>query len=90
MSVNGSGRWIWYRSIQSVPSRRRESSHARVIQRRELPWRLGSVPMAAWHLVATMTSSRRPASALATISSDSPREYTSAVSMKFTPASRAR
>src|SRR4051812_11480397 len=34
-------------------------------------------------------SSRRPAMALATISSDSPAEYTSAVSMKLMPASRA-
>jgi len=40
-------------------------------------------------LVASTTSSRRPASALPTISSDSPFEYTSAVSMKLTPASSA-
>ena len=38
-----------------------------------------------------MTSSRRPpASALPTICSDSPREYTSAVSTKLMPASSAR
>src|SRR5258707_4312525 len=36
-SVLGSGRWAWYRSRWSVPSRRRLSSTARVIQRRELP-----------------------------------------------------
>src|SRR4051794_33204332 len=42
-------------------------------------------------LVASTTLSRRPpSSALPTISSDSPREYTSAVSMKLSPASSAR
>jgi len=41
-------------------------------------------------LVASTTRSRRPASALPTISSDSPAEYTSAVSMKLIPASSAR
>ena len=52
---------------------RSESSTARMIQRRELPCRLGSSPMAPWNFVARMTSSRRPpASALPTISSDSP------------------
>ncbi len=41
--------------------------------------------------MASTTESRRPpASALPTISSDSPREYTSAVSMKLMPASSAR
>ena len=39
--------------------------------------------------MASTTSSRRPSSALPTISSDSPAEYTSAVSMKLMPASRA-
>ena len=73
-SVSVRGRWTWYRSIQSVPSRRSESSTARMIQRRELPCRLGSSPIAPWNLVARTTSSRRPpASALPTISSDSPR-----------------
>ncbi len=39
-----------------------------------------------WNFVASTTLSRRPpASALPTISSDSPREYTSAVSMKLMP-----
>src|SRR4051794_6227864 len=46
--------------------------------------------MVPWIFVARTTSSRRPLSALPTISSDSPRLYTSAVSMKLTPASRAR
>src|SRR3954451_10134815 len=62
-----------------------------MIHRREEPWRLGSSPIAPWNLVARMTSSRRPpASALATISSDSPCPYTSAVSPKLIPASSAR
>src|SRR3954465_10376738 len=61
-----------------------------MIHRREEPWRLGSSPIAPWNLVARMTSSRRPpASALATISSDSPCPYTSAVSTKLMPASSA-
>jgi hypothetical protein len=40
--------------------------------RRELPCWLGFSPMAPWNLVAKMMSSRRPAMASATISSDSP------------------
>src|SRR5215210_1421071 len=60
-----------------------------MIQRRELPYWLGSSPIVPWTFVARTTSSRRPASALPTISSDSPREYTSAVSMKLMPASSA-
>jgi len=47
-------------------------------------------PMAAWTLVARTTRERSTdASALPTISSDSPPEYTSAVSMKLMPASSA-
>src|SRR5947207_10326027 len=91
MSVSASGRWIWYRSIQSVFSRRSEFSTSRTIQRRELPNSFGSSPIVPCTLVASTTLSRRPsASALPTISSDSPREYTSAVSMKLIPASSAR
>jgi hypothetical protein len=45
--------------------------------------------MLPWTLVASTISSRRPWIALATISSDSPPEYTSAVSMKLIPASSA-
>src|SRR3954451_3384793 len=90
MSVSSSGRWIWYRSIQSVCSRRRLASHSLAIQRRLLPNWLTSSPMVPWTFVARTTSSRRPLSALPTISSDSPREYTSAVSMKLIPASSAR
>ena len=52
---------------------------------------LRSRPIGPWALVASTTSSRRPpASALPTISSDSPAEYTSAVSTKLIPASSAR
>jgi hypothetical protein len=51
---------------------------------------LASSPIEAWNFVARITSSRRPpASALPTISSDSPAEYTSAVSMKLMPPSSA-
>jgi hypothetical protein len=45
--------------------------------------------MAILALVASTTLSRRPLSAWPTISSDSPREYMSAVSTKLIPASRA-
>ncbi len=75
MSVSNSGRWIWYRSIQSVFSRRSEFSTSLTIQRRVLPNSFGSSPILPWTLVASTTLSRRPpASALPTISSDSPRE----------------
>src|SRR5829696_5511380 len=60
MSVSSSGRWIWYRSIQSVPSRRRLFSTSRTIQRRELPNSLGSSPIVPCTLVARITLSRRP------------------------------
>jgi hypothetical protein len=85
MSVVWSGRCTWYRSIQSVRSRRRLSSTARVIQRRELPPEFGSSPMGKWTLVASTMSSRRPCRAWPTISSDSPSEYMSAVSTKLIP-----
>ncbi len=61
-----------------------------VIQRRDDPVKFGSLPMGAYALVASTTPSRLPRSALPTISSDSPDEYTSAVSMKLIPASNAR
>src|SRR5215216_2018897 len=76
--------------MQSVWSRLRLASHSLTIQRRELPNWFGSLPIVPWTLVARTTSSRRPLRALPTISSDSPRLYTSAVSMKLIPASRAR
>ena len=44
------------------------------LERRELPARLGSAPMAPCTLLASTTSSRRPTNALPTISSDSPAE----------------
>ena len=50
---------------------------------------LTSWPIAPCALVASTTSSRRPRSAWPTISSDSPAEYTSAVSTKLMPASSA-
>src|SRR3954465_10080381 len=90
MSVSGDGRCTWYRSIQSVPRRRRLASHSRMIQRRLLPWWFGASPIVPWNLGARPRSSRRPAGALPTISSLSPAEYTSAVSMKLMPPSRAR
>jgi hypothetical protein len=89
MSVAGSGRWIWYRSIQSVCSRRSDASTSRMIQRRELPPWLGASSIGKCTLVARTTSSRRSFSALPTIVSDSPAEYMSAVSTKLTPASSA-
>ena len=41
-----------------MPRRRRLCSHSAMIQRRELPWALGSGPMAPCTLVASTTSSR--------------------------------
>ena len=86
---DSSGRWIWYRSMKSVPSRRRLFSTSRMIQRRDPPRMFGSLPIGEKNFVASTTSSRRPSIALPTISSDSPAEYTSAVSMKLMPASSA-
>src|ERR1700685_4433886 len=61
-----------------------------MIHRRELPDESGSSPICPWTLVASTTLERSSDdSALPTISSDSPWEYTSAVSMKLMPASRA-
>jgi hypothetical protein len=90
-SVFGSGRWSWYRSIRSVPSRRRLFSTSVTIQRREPPlrFRVFSSSSGKKTLVASTTSSRRPFRALPTISSDSPVEYMSAVSTKLMPASSA-
>src|SRR3954469_12889911 len=74
----------------SVPSRRSEFSTSRMIHRREPPRELGSSPIGMKNLVARTTSSRRPCRASPTISSDTPAEYTSAVSTKLIPASSAR
>src|SRR5438067_465265 len=87
MSVSGSDLWIWYRSMWSVRSLRRLASTSRVIHSLELPRSFGPLPISPWTLVASTTSSRRPSRALPTISSDRPSPYTSAVSMKLTPAS---
>ena len=77
--------------MYSVPRRFKLCSHSAMIQRRELPWALGSSPMGAWTFVASTTRERSTvASAFPTMISDSPAEYTSAVSMKLMPASRAR
>src|SRR4051812_41060395 len=89
-SVSGLGRCTWYRSMWSVPSRRREFSTSRMIHRREPPRELGSSLIGMKNLVARTTSSRRPWSASPTISSDTPPEYTSAVSTKLMPASSAQ
>src|SRR6476660_2740602 len=73
----------------SVPRRRRLFSTSFAIQTRELPASLPPGPICPCPLVARITSSRRPLSALPTISSDSPAEYTSAVSTKLMPPSIA-
>src|SRR3954466_6254775 len=74
----------------SVCSRRSEFSTSRMIHRREPPREFGSSPIGMKNFVARTTASRRPWSASPTISSDTPAEYTSAVTTKLIPASRAR
>jgi hypothetical protein len=72
-----------------VRSRRRLFSTARVIHSGELPRLLrssGPPGIWLWNFDTSTTSSRRPFSARPRISSDSPNAYTSAVSMKLTPA----
>src|SRR3954452_7265610 len=73
----------------SVPRRRRLCSTSFMIQTREFPWSLGPGPISPCTFVARITSSRLPFSAFPTISSDSPAEYTSAVSTKLIPPSIA-
>jgi hypothetical protein len=58
----------------SVPNRRRLASHSRMIHDRDPPPWLGPSPIGAKNFVASTTSSRRPAIARPTISSDSPAE----------------
>src|SRR6266567_526414 len=60
-----------------------------MIHKRDRPCSFGPSPIGPWTFVARTTWSRRPFSARPTISSDPPSEYTSAVSTKLTPASRA-
>src|SRR5215468_3889911 len=58
------------------------------VPRRRRPASFGPGPIGMRTLVATRTRSRRPRSTSPTISSDRPAEYTSAVSIRLTPASR--
>src|SRR6266545_8417285 len=60
-----------------------------MIHRRLFPSSLIPVPIRPWTLVARNTSSRRPSRARPTISSERPSPYTSAVSTKLIPPSRA-
>ena len=73
-----------------MPSRRRLASAPRMMWCRDSPASLGPSPIGIRTLVATSTSSRSAPSAWPRISSDRPLEYTSAVSKRLTPASRAR
>src|SRR2546423_4134862 len=75
--------------MRSVPSRRRLPSTASVTHRALAPRWLGSSSMGAKNLVAMTTSSRCPARARPRYSSDLVPPYTSAVSKKVMPASRA-
>src|SRR5579863_2999646 len=61
-----------------------------MIHFREPPLWFGRSSIGMKNFVASTTSSRRPCRASPTISSDTPPEYTSAVSTKLIPASRAR
>ena len=58
-----------------------------MIRAREVPWSLGPSPIGMPTFVASRTLSRRPSTALPRISSDSPREYASAVSNMLQPMS---
>src|SRR5262245_11545472 len=78
----------WYRSMWSVPRRRRLASQPDTTWCRDSPASFGPGPIGIRTLVATSTWSRRPRSTSPTISSDWPVEYTSAVSIRLTPASR--
>src|SRR4051795_290097 len=73
----------------SVFSRCRLASQARTMWCRERPPSLGPGPMSPRTFVAIRTSSRSLPSASPRICSDRPSEYTSAVSNRLTPASRA-
>src|SRR5215204_2609032 len=76
--------------MKSVPRRLRLSSHPCMMCLRERPTSLGPSPMGKRTFVARTTSSRTPSSARPVISSETPFEYTSAVSIKLPPASRKR
>ena len=66
------------------------SSHPCMMCLRERPTSFGPSPMEKRTFVARTTSSRTPSSARPVISSETPFEYTSAVSIKLPPASRNR
>src|SRR5690348_399628 len=72
----------------SRPRLRRLCSHCWMMCVRERPRSLGPSPTAMPTLVAIRTSSMASPSASPRIRSDAPQEYTSAVSKRFTPASR--
>ena len=58
MGVFASQLCTWYKSMWSVPSRRRESSTARMMFWRELPMSQGFLPVGKKHLVATRNGER--------------------------------
>src|SRR6266496_4288842 len=71
-----------------VPRRRRLASQPDTTWCRDSPASFGPEPIGMRTLVPTSTWSRRPRSTSPRISSDWPSEYTSAVSIRLTPASR--
>src|SRR5215469_12743579 len=75
-------------SMWPVPSLRRLASHAVMMWWRDSPASFGPSPMGIRTLVDSRSESRRPLITSPVISSASPPEYTSAVSIRFTPASR--
>src|SRR5258708_8419681 len=75
-------------SMVSTPRRRRLSSQAFMRWWRGEPSPLGPSSIRNVALVEIRTRFRLPSMAFPRISSDRPREYTSAVSKRFTPASR--
>ena len=76
-------------SMCSTPSRARLASQACSTQAREYPDLFGPSPILLPSFVARTQSSRCGRINSPTIASLLPSEYTSAVSMKFTPCSRA-
>src|SRR5215467_2023112 len=75
-------------SMVSTPSRRKLASHAPTRWYRDDPIPFGPSSMRNVALLEISTRLRFPVMALPRISSDMPFEYTSAVSKRFTPASR--
>src|SRR5580704_7937429 len=74
--------------MRSVPRRRRLASQPEMMWWRDSPESFGPRPIPIRTLVATSTRSRRPRRTWPRISSARPEEYTSAVSIRLTPASR--